>query len=100
MGYRKATRKLWKVDDEVLGFYKAHGPLAQLVVRNAGHMVPHDRPAVGQLMIQGFVMQTLQKQVEHWPPRDVPQDVPSVESVLAQMQQELGGMQGEGLAAQ
>ncbi len=89
MGYRKAQRLLWKVEDEVLGFYKAHGPLAQLVVRNAGHMVPHDRPDVAQLMIQGFVMQTLNQQSRHWPPRDEARDVPSVDSVLAQMQQEL-----------
>jgi vitellogenic carboxypeptidase-like protein len=49
MGYRNATRLLWRLGGEVAGFYKSYGPLAQLVVRNAGHMVPHDRPEVAQV---------------------------------------------------
>jgi len=37
------------------GFYKEHMRLAHYVVRNAGHMVPHDRPEVGRALIEEWV---------------------------------------------
>jgi hypothetical protein len=39
----------------VLGFVKTHKRLTHLIIRNAGHMVPHDRPVVSQKMIEAFV---------------------------------------------
>lgn len=33
---------------EVVGYWKTYGTLTHVIVRNAGHMVPHDQPAVSQ----------------------------------------------------
>lgn len=35
-------------EGEVVGYWRAHSTLAHVVIRNAGHMVPHDRPLVAQ----------------------------------------------------
>jgi vitellogenic carboxypeptidase-like protein len=42
--YKKAPRYIWKVDGEVAGYVKEAGNLVDVLVRNAGHMVPHDQP--------------------------------------------------------
>lgn len=42
--YRQAPRKIWKVDGEIAGYVKQAGNLVEVLVRNAGHMVPKDQP--------------------------------------------------------
>ena len=37
------------------GFLKSHMRLTHYIVRNAGHMVPHDRPEVGRALIEEWV---------------------------------------------
>ena len=38
-------------EGEVVGYWRAHSTLTHVVIRNAGHMVPHDRPLVAQARI-------------------------------------------------
>lgn len=42
--YKKAKRKLWIVDGDLAGYSKTSGNLIDVLVRNAGHMVPTDQP--------------------------------------------------------
>lgn len=42
--YKKAQRKLWKVGNDLAGYSKTVGNLTEVLVRNAGHMVPADQP--------------------------------------------------------
>ncbi|XP_058462254.1 venom serine carboxypeptidase [Malaya genurostris] len=42
--YSKAPRYIWKVDGEIAGYAKEAGKLVEVMVRNAGHMVPKDQP--------------------------------------------------------
>uniref|UniRef100_A0A6V7M7A3 Carboxypeptidase n=1 Tax=Bracon brevicornis TaxID=1563983 RepID=A0A6V7M7A3_9HYME len=42
--YKKAGRKKWLVDGEIAGYAKVAGNLIEVLVRNAGHMVPSDQP--------------------------------------------------------
>lgn len=42
--YKKAQRHLWYVDQELAGYAKVAGNLTEVLVRNAGHMVPGDQP--------------------------------------------------------
>ncbi|XP_012264672.1 venom serine carboxypeptidase [Athalia rosae] len=42
--YKKAVRKQWWVDKELAGYSKTAGNLTEVLVRNAGHMVPSDQP--------------------------------------------------------
>ncbi|CAH1640918.1 unnamed protein product [Spodoptera littoralis] len=42
--YKTAKRYVWKVDGEVAGYVKQAGKLVEILVRNAGHMVPGDQP--------------------------------------------------------
>lgn len=42
--YKTAKRYIWKVDGEVAGYVKQAGKLVEILVRNAGHMVPGDQP--------------------------------------------------------
>lgn len=35
-------------EGEVVGYWRKHSTLTHVVIRNAGHMVPHDRPLVAQ----------------------------------------------------
>lgn len=42
--YKTAKRYIWKVDGEVAGYVKQAGKLVEIMVRNAGHMVPGDQP--------------------------------------------------------
>ncbi|CAH0402935.1 unnamed protein product [Chilo suppressalis] len=44
--YKIAKRKIWKVDNEIAGYVKKAGNLTEVLVRNAGHMVPHDQPNI------------------------------------------------------
>ncbi|XP_073977711.1 venom serine carboxypeptidase-like [Rhodnius prolixus] len=42
--YKTAERKLWFVDNELAGYTKTVGKFTEVLVRNAGHMVPSDQP--------------------------------------------------------
>lgn len=42
--YRSAKRYQWYVDGELAGYVKQGGKLVEIMVRNAGHMVPGDQP--------------------------------------------------------
>lgn len=42
--YKKAPRYIWKVGTDIAGFVHEAGNLVEVLVRNAGHMVPHDQP--------------------------------------------------------
>ncbi|XP_058828791.1 venom serine carboxypeptidase [Topomyia yanbarensis] len=42
--YNKAPRLIWRVDGEIAGYAKEAGNLVEIMVRNAGHMVPKDQP--------------------------------------------------------
>lgn len=42
--YEKADRHQWWVGDDVVGYVKQAGNLTEVLVKNAGHMVPNDQP--------------------------------------------------------
>lgn len=42
--YQNATRHQWWVDGDIAGYVKQAGNLTEILVRNAGHMVPRDQP--------------------------------------------------------
>jgi len=42
--FAKAPRKLWKVGNELAGYIKSVDNLTEVLVRNAGHLVPYDQP--------------------------------------------------------
>lgn len=42
--YVTAPRKIWKVGEELAGYTKTVDNLTEVLVRNAGHMVPSDQP--------------------------------------------------------
>ncbi|KYB28573.1 venom serine carboxypeptidase [Tribolium castaneum] len=42
--YKKAQRYKWYVDEDLAGYVKQAGNLTEVLVRNAGHMVPADQP--------------------------------------------------------
>ncbi|KAL1491742.1 hypothetical protein ABEB36_012293 [Hypothenemus hampei] len=42
--YKTAARYPWYVDQELAGYVKQAGNLTEVLVRNAGHMVPADQP--------------------------------------------------------
>ncbi|GAB0089657.1 hypothetical protein DMENIID0001_042360 [Sergentomyia squamirostris] len=42
--YVTAPRKIWRVDGEVAGYVKQAGFLTDVMMRNAGHIVPLDQP--------------------------------------------------------
>lgn len=42
--YKLAPRIVWKVDGEIAGYKKQAGNLWDVMIRNAGHMVPRDQP--------------------------------------------------------
>lgn len=42
--YKTAERHQWWVDGDIAGYVKEAGNLTEVLVRNAGHMVPRDQP--------------------------------------------------------
>ncbi|XP_017771434.1 PREDICTED: venom serine carboxypeptidase [Nicrophorus vespilloides] len=42
--YKTAKRYIWKVNGDIAGYVKHAGNLTEVLVRNAGHMVPTDQP--------------------------------------------------------
>ena len=53
--YKKASRQIWRVDNEIAGYLKKAGNLTEALVRNAGHMVPHDQPKWAYDLISRFI---------------------------------------------
>ena len=57
-GYMKAPKFIWKVnesDQEIAGYVRQSTNLTQVIVRNAGHMVPFNQPRAAQDMIWRFI---------------------------------------------
>ncbi|KAL3269549.1 hypothetical protein HHI36_008614 [Cryptolaemus montrouzieri] len=52
--YKTAKRNTWYVDKDIAGFVKVAGNLTDLLVRDAGHMVPTDQPAWAFDLINRF----------------------------------------------
>nr|CAI5831221.1 unnamed protein product [Callosobruchus analis] len=52
--YRKAKRDVWHVNEEVAGYSKTGGNFTEVLVRNAGHMVPTDQSKWAEDMIYKF----------------------------------------------
>ncbi|KAJ9586808.1 hypothetical protein L9F63_019594, partial [Diploptera punctata] len=59
--YRKAQRYAWKVDGELAGYMKSAGNFTEVLVRNAGHMVPTDQPKFAFDLINRFTSDNLVK---------------------------------------
>ncbi|XP_041972254.1 venom serine carboxypeptidase-like [Aricia agestis] len=53
--YEVAPRKIWRVNDDIAGYYKKAGNLIEVMVRNAGHMVPMDQPLWSLDLITNFI---------------------------------------------
>lgn len=53
--YQNASRLVWRVDDSVAGYVKQAGNLTEVLVRDAGHMVPADQPKWAYEMVYKFV---------------------------------------------
>lgn len=61
-GFNQAERKIWRLEGEpieVQGFITSYQNFHYVVVRNAGHMVPHDQPKAAFEMINKFVNRQL-----------------------------------------
>ncbi|XP_067004606.2 venom serine carboxypeptidase [Anabrus simplex] len=52
--YKTAPRYQWRVDKELAGYVKHAGNLTEILVRNAGHMVPLDQPKWASDLINRF----------------------------------------------
>ncbi|XP_014247095.1 venom serine carboxypeptidase-like [Cimex lectularius] len=52
--FKQAKRKLWKVNGELAGYSKTAKGLTQVLVRDAGHMVPMDQPLWALDLISRF----------------------------------------------
>ncbi|XP_001603004.1 venom serine carboxypeptidase-like [Nasonia vitripennis] len=50
----KSERKQWRVGFELAGYSKTYGNLLEVLVRNAGHMVPDDQPKWAYDLIKRF----------------------------------------------
>ncbi|XP_046403576.1 venom serine carboxypeptidase [Ischnura elegans] len=52
--YMNASRQIWHVDGKIAGYSKVAGPMTEILVRNAGHMVPSDQPKWGLDLLNRF----------------------------------------------
>ncbi|XP_046409282.1 venom serine carboxypeptidase-like [Ischnura elegans] len=52
--YRPAKREMWRVGGDLAGYYKKGGTFMEVMVRNAGHMVPTDQPVWALDLITRF----------------------------------------------
>lgn len=52
--YRLAPRHIWTVNNDIAGYVKEGGNLVEVMVRNAGHLVPSDQPLWALDMITKF----------------------------------------------
>jgi len=53
--FNTATNQSWIVAGQPAGYYKTSNGLAQLIVYNAGHMVPYDQPQNAQDLLYRFI---------------------------------------------
>ena len=53
--YARASRGIWRVDGEVAGYAKEVGHFKEVMVRNAGHILPYDQPKWAFDLIQRFI---------------------------------------------
>lgn len=53
--FQNASSCIWRVDDDVAGYVKTANNLTQVLVRNAGHMLPYDQPKWSFDMIVRFI---------------------------------------------
>jgi len=53
--YRNAERKIWTVDGTIAGYVKSAGDFSEVLVRNAGHMVPTDQPVWALDLFNKFI---------------------------------------------
>ncbi|KAF6214646.1 hypothetical protein GE061_009389 [Apolygus lucorum] len=63
--YANADRKQWYVGKELAGYSKTAGSFTELLVRNAGHMVPGDQPLWAMDMITNFAFNKPFKHTPH-----------------------------------
>ena len=52
--YTSTDRSFWHVGGELAGYAKEIGTFTQVLIRNAGHMVPYDQPKWAFDMINRF----------------------------------------------
>lgn len=57
--YKNSQRKQWYVNNELAGYIKKAGNLTEVLVRNAGHLVPRDQPLWAFDLISKFVRNRL-----------------------------------------
>lgn len=53
--YKIARRNIWYVEKDIAGYFKQAGNLTEVLVRNAGHLVPRDQPKWALNLITRFV---------------------------------------------
>lgn len=53
--YAMAPRKIWKVNGDVAGYVREYKNFRQVMVRDAGHILPYDQPKWAFDMIQRFI---------------------------------------------
>jgi vitellogenic carboxypeptidase-like protein len=53
--YLNSDKRVWRIGTEPVGFIRQVGNFQQIVVRNAGHILPFDQPEVALEMIKNFV---------------------------------------------
>lgn len=57
--YKSSERKQWYVENELAGYIRKAANLTEVLVRNAGHLVPSDQPKWAFDLISKFVSNTL-----------------------------------------
>ncbi|KAF7288076.1 hypothetical protein GWI33_000129 [Rhynchophorus ferrugineus] len=57
--YNKSVRRIWIINQEISGYIRSGGNLTEVLVRNAGHMVPLDQPKWCYNLISNFIRQSL-----------------------------------------
>ncbi|XP_050307027.1 venom serine carboxypeptidase-like [Anthonomus grandis grandis] len=53
--YKRASREVWSDEEGTVGYYKQAGNLTEMLIRNAGHMVPVAQPQRAYRMVYNFV---------------------------------------------
>ena len=66
MEWVQTERRRWDVNGRAVGFWKQVGRLSNVVLRNVGHMAPHDNPLVGQVRRQKGWGSRLRASVGGW----------------------------------
>eukprot|EP00884_Botryococcus_braunii_P019093 jgi/Botrbrau1/5868/Bobra.0366s0047.1 len=81
-GFLETKRELWRLPShleeaqdgttarkpdpkgDVVGYWRSFDTLTHVVIRNAGHMVPHDQPLVSQAMVERWVEEVMNTKPE------------------------------------